>query len=70
MDNAIRNKVLGHFGNQHRMSKVLSVSRQAVSKWFIDECIPPKHALMVEIMMDGEVKATDLSCGLIIKEVA
>ena len=59
------NEVVLFFGSQSEMGRVLGVSRQAVSQWVNrDECIPPKQAIIVEELTDGQFSAMDFGCGI------
>jgi len=61
MNSHTRDVILKHFGNQNRMSKALSVSRQVVSIWFSDGFIPPKQAIIIEELLNNDaVKAIDM----------
>ena len=54
MDNVIK-----YFGSQAALAKALKVDRAAVSQW-LKNGIPPKRAIEIEILTNGELKAGNL----------
>lgn len=57
-------RLLNHYGSQAELARELGVTRQAVSGWAKDNCIPPKQAIIIENMTNGRFSAIELSCGM------
>lgn len=56
-------KVVVHFGGQHRLAGALNVSSAAVHYWVKDGYMPPFRAIQIEQMTRGAFLAVDLVKG-------
>lgn len=56
-------ELIEFYGSQTALSRVLNVSRVAVSQWCDTGAMPPLRAVQIEILTDGAFKAVDLCEG-------
>lgn len=62
MQNKLK-ELIGHFGSQAALARVLNVSRVAVTYWCAEGQLPPLRAVQIEVLTKGVFKAVDLCEG-------
>ena len=58
----IMDELIEYFGTQAEVARRLKVDPAAVSQWG-NNGIPPRRAIQIELITDGEIKAIDLIGG-------
>ena len=53
--------LIKYFGTQRKIAKTLGVTPAAVSQWFALGSVPPGHAVEIERITNGLVKAVDIT---------
>lgn len=53
-------RLIGFYGSRTRLARALGVHRVAVTQWCDLGGLPPKRAIQVEVLTDGEFKAVDI----------
>lgn len=54
-------EIVNWFGSQANLARALGVDRAAVSHWVKRGWLPPKRAVMIELLSGGKFKAVDLT---------
>lgn len=49
-----------YFGRWVNLARATNVSKAAVSQWLRDDGLPPRRALDIELLTDGEILAVDV----------